>query len=133
MQTIEKFMVQVIGPNGQNLIGSIFCFWHMQVYKPHFIVSRCIGIFLLTIVLFLCYILCCVILCIFFEHGLFMKLWYKYYHLLYLVVCWIKAKDIRSLEMPCNSSFWCVIRMIFITMLFLTAWVIYMLMNMTWS
>lgn len=61
-----------------------------------------------------------------------MKLWYKYYHLLYLVVCWIKAKDIKSLEMPCNLSCWCVIRMFFLTMLFLTTWGIYMLMNLTW-
>jgi hypothetical protein len=61
-----------------------------------------------------------------------MKLWYKYYHLLYLFVCWIKAKDIKSLEMPCNLSCWCVIRMFFLTMLFLTTWGIYMLMNLTW-
>ncbi len=48
----------------------------------------------------------CETLCFLCEVGPFV-MWWKCYHLLYLVVCWIKVEDIDSLETPCNLSSHC--------------------------
>ncbi len=95
----------------------------------HFFINHC---------LFLCYLRCCKIAKVHAFSLNLGRLWNCTKNIITYCIwlcVWIKAKDIRSLEMPCNLSFWCAMRfvVILITMLFLTTWRIYMLMNLTWS